>query len=142
MSVKDAITLLGDRSTGTKLLAQGLSTGHSIGRFLSFCQLFENAFAAQLDQLGSELAIFLEGSNFGYGSDEAQRWLKIRGSAAHGDLKRAKMIANEYQVSHLIDRMQQAAYDVLMNKKYWQDADVSRRHKWCPSTALILNRAT
>ena len=57
-SVKGAITILGDRSTGTKLLAQGLSTGHSIGRFLSFCQLFENAFAAQLDQLGSELAFF------------------------------------------------------------------------------------
>lgn len=136
ISTKDAITLLSDRSTGAKLLAQGLSTSHSIGRFLSFCQLFENGFAAQLEQLGSKLALFLEGANLGYSPDEVMAWLKIRGSAAHGDLKRAKMIANEDQVSQLIRRMQQAAYDVLMNKRAWHTADVSRRDAWFPNTAV------
>ena len=135
MKIEEAAACLEERSIGAKLLAQGLCTTHPIGRFLSFCQLFENAFRTPFEQLTEILSEFLQGNNLDYSADEVSVWVDTRGAAAHGDLKKARMIADEHAVRQFLDRMQQAAYDALMNKLNWHQKDAARREAWHPGTA-------
>jgi len=47
------------------------------------------------------------------------------------------LVAFERDVTSFIDRMEQAATDVLMNKAIWSDGSLARRQVWDPTTATL-----
>lgn len=128
---------LRDRPAGAALLSQALATNTAIGKYIAFCQLFENAFASPLGQLAQTVATFLAGNSLRYSLVETEHWFAQRGSAAHGDLRIAKQLADEVEIGRFVFRMQQAAYDVLFNKATWHDRSLDRRDIWRPTTAVL-----
>jgi hypothetical protein len=40
----------------------------------------------------------------------------------------------EADIRPVVDRMEQAAYDALLNKRTWRDASIDRRDVWAPNS--------
>lgn len=73
--------------------------------------------------------MFLSQSELGYERQEVENWLiKIRHPATHADEK--EFFVTEPDVLPVIGRVEQAAYDVLMNKNDWRSVSHSRRDIW------------
>lgn len=124
-----------DRFDGVALLAEALAHGHSTGRFHEFIRFFESAFSLSPSQLSDKLPRFLSGADLGYTRDEINRWIDLRNSATHADLRRTRRIVYEADVRLVIPRMEQAAYDVLFNKKDWHSPSRVRRTIWKPTVS-------
>ena len=121
----------GDRLDGISLLAEALSQNTALSRFRDLIRLFERAFRTPSGKLGQLLVDFLD-KQYGYTLHEITQWLDLRDRATHADVKPGHKIAYEKDVFQLIGRLQQAAYDVLMNKKTWQTNDIDRVNRWAP----------
>lgn len=68
-----------------------------------------------------------------YSEPELNRWFaELRDPATHADVR--PTIVFEVDVRPVVDRMEQAAYDVLLNKKIWRDASTDRREVWTPNS--------
>ncbi|HEY1715267.1 MAG TPA: hypothetical protein VGG07_20355 [Solirubrobacteraceae bacterium] len=72
---------------------------------------------------------------FEYTAEEVQTWIDLRGLATHADQRNVFALERDFQ--HMIGRMEQAAYDVLMNKKNWRSTDTARREVWFPPAGTI-----
>ena len=134
----DSPRLLGDRSGGATLLAEALSNSNALGRFRDFVRLFELAFHAEPKALPPLLVAFLKDADLGYTEAEIGQWLLVRDPASHADMKwPGSWIAFERDATPFIDRMEQAATDVLLNKEVWSDPSVQRRSVWDPKAATL-----
>jgi len=122
---------LSDRNDGVALLAEALSHSHPTGKFHEFMRVFERAFALGPYRLIDPLAAFLEPGPFGYTHQEVLQWIELRQPATHAD-RRAEFVL-EADVRPVIDRLEQAAYDVLLNKRDWRNPGVDRRRFWKPT---------
>lgn len=125
---------LDDRSRGVALLAEALAHGHATGKFNELVRFFEHAFARPYNKLEKKLCQFLAGGGFGYTRTEIRGWLhEIRDLATHADERLD--FALEATTRPVVSRMEQAAYDVLFNKKRWHDPSSERRRVWRPDGA-------
>jgi hypothetical protein len=128
-----ALNQLSDRDDGVALMAEALATGHATARFHEFVRLFERGFAKPSSQLVEPLGAFLAPTRLGYTKAELARWFaELRDPATHADVR--TKIVFEVDIRPVVDRMEQAAYDVLLNKKTWRDASVDRRDLWAPNS--------
>lgn len=119
-----------DRLSGVSLMALALSNSNGLGKYLGLCRLFEDAFALGIGQLSKRLAKMLADGpiDLSYSKSEVDEWVLHRDGAAHGDLAKAKEHVLELDVLKYIPRMQQAAFDVLLNKENWHSSDATRRN--------------
>lgn len=123
--------LIIDRPDGVALLAEALSAGSITGQFHEYLRLFERAFKRGPDALTPPLAKFLRGARaLGYAKNEVQNWLLLRGPATHADRRPTFVLSSD--IAPIIWRVEQAAYDVIFNKKNWRAPDTARRdtYRW------------
>ena len=129
------LSQLDDREDGVALLVEALAHDHAMGRFHEFIRLFERAFARPTKLLTSPLAKFLD-PLFGYSETELAKWFKeLRDPATHADARNEFLL--EADVRPVIDRMEQAAFDVLLNKAAWRDPSPDRREVWKPTAGTV-----
>lgn len=121
---------LRDRLDGVALLAEALAHAHATGQFHEFGRLFERAFAVPMSKVAGPLTAFLR-PKFGYTDDEVKHWTEtLRDLATHADVRPSFVL--ESDIRPVIARLQQAAYDVLLNKQSWRSSDSARRELWSP----------
>jgi hypothetical protein len=148
ISPEKTLELLYDRPDGLSLLSEALSHSHVTGRFHELMRLFERAFTLSSSKLIPRLSDYLSATTLGYCSSEINDWIvKYRHPATHAD--RRKDFLLESDIRPIIDRVEQAAYDVLFNKKKWRSTSTDRRDFWIPETGtsapsgeLFLKRGT
>jgi hypothetical protein len=132
---ESVLNQLGDRGDGLALMVEALAHDHAMGRFHEFVRFFERAFARPAKTLPSPLAAFLN-PRFGYDDDELSKWFEeLRDPATHADARTEFML--EADVRSVIDRMEQAAFDVLLNKATWRDPSSDRREVWAPTSGTF-----
>jgi hypothetical protein len=129
------MTALAGRMDGAALLAEAKSCAHLTGRFHEFVRLFERAFKRPADKHLVSRLVQVTTPYFEYSTDEIRGWVDLRGPATHADVR--PEFALEGDVRHVIDRMEQAAYDVLLNKANWRSDDTNRREVWFPAAGTI-----
>jgi hypothetical protein len=135
MESEEQLSSLSDRWDGVALLSEATTATRATGRFIDFMRLFERAFRTPAPRLEEPLVAFLD-RRFRYSTDEVHHWTTtMRGSAAHAD-QRAKFLI-EPDVRPYLARVEQAAWDVLMNKLTWRDPATSRRSVWSPHGGSI-----
>jgi hypothetical protein len=95
-------------------------------------RVFERAFAVGSTTVCKHfLPAFLAPAGFGFTDDEVQNWLTLRDRSVHAD--RRPDFALESETQPVVNRVEQAAYDVLFNKSSWRDETTTRRdvfHPW------------
>jgi hypothetical protein len=133
----ESMMLMSDRTDGAALMAEALAIEHATGRFREFIRLFERAFALPPSKFEKKLTQFLEGADLGYDRAEVRRWVAFRNPATHADDLARPFLVFESHVRPVIARMQQAAFDVLYNKKVWRDPSRERRNVWTPTSASL-----
>jgi hypothetical protein len=125
-----AFRALSDRLDGAAILADAVGNEHPTGMFLGAMRLFERAFARGPETLREPLASFLESSTLGYTGGEVAAWAELRPLATHADRRPQFALEGDLRAPAL--RMQQAAYDVVFNKRTWRDRSIDRRDSWTP----------
>lgn len=131
VGLEDALKVLDDRSDGAALLADVIGNTHPTGRFLCTMKLFERAFARSPERLRVPLAEFLATGKFGYTQGEVDAWIALRPFAVHADRREGIALESDLRGPSL--RMEQAAYDILLNKQEWRSSSTLRRNLWAPS---------
>jgi hypothetical protein len=125
-----------DRRDGLALLAEAQSQSHPSGRLHEFMRLFENAFLTKASTTCTTLLPqFLQTTPYGFSKHEIGEWLQMRDSASHADGQRnhSHLSMNSHPfvrgsaVTPVINRVEIAAYDVLLNKKEWASSSLDRR---------------
>jgi hypothetical protein len=132
-----ALVGLADRRDGAVLLAEALSAvGHVTGQFHEYLRVFERGFKLGPNALIDPLARFLRGARgLGYTKNEIAYWLAdLRGPATHADRRPGFALASD--IEPVIWRVEQAAYDVLLNKKNWRSPDSERRKAYLWTSGL------
>jgi len=116
---------LNDRIDGISLLAEALSNDHATGRLHELIRVFERAFKLSPHRLVEPLFQFL--NQQGYSYEEIHNWIfNLRDKSIHADKREDYVL--ESDVRPIIDRIEQAAYDVLLNKAKWRDPSPQRRN--------------
>jgi hypothetical protein len=129
--VLELLPNLMDRQDGAALLSEALSDEHASGRFKEFIRFFERAFRATSKALVDPLTSYLSQAPYGYTAEEVRNWLiDVRHPLIHADKRRDFLV--EADVRPLLPRVEQAAYDTLLNKEIWRSKDTSRRPLWIP----------
>ena len=123
------VTRLSDRPDGVSLLSEVITHEHSVGKFHDIYRLFERGFSKTSKNLVTPLFDFLH-EDYGYTKSEVGQWIQMRDPMTHADKRNDFLV--EADVAACIPRMEQAAYDVLMNKMHWRSHDVVRRDLWKP----------
>jgi hypothetical protein len=131
------VAALADRRDGVSLLAEALSSDHETGQFRELCRVLERAFASGPAELVDPVASFLQYfTELDYQRDEVAHWLMVlRHLATHADRREAFAIAAD--VVPVLGRLQQAAYDALLNKQNWRSRDTGRRAVWSPVNGVL-----
>lgn len=122
-----------DRESGLLLMNEALSHQTSSGRFRDYIRLFENAFCLATKELPKKLSQFLY-ADFGYSREEIRLWINLRDPLSHADNKKNDSVYYEADIAPYIDRIEQAAYDVMFNKLKWAEKSSERRCVWLPSS--------
>lgn len=120
-----------DRITGFALLSEAHQHNLESGKYREFVRLFELAFANDFKRTAKILTNFLH-PNFGYTRKEINSWINFRDPLTHADLKKSTIIYLDSDIRTITHRMEQAAYDVLFNKKEWHVWSKERRSVWSP----------
>ena len=123
---------LADRLDGVGLLGAIYASSGALARYRELARFFELAFALPMTSLAKKLYQFLDGMPFGYTQTEVKSWCVLRHGSMHGDHRVTKSLVMEADVAGIVDRMQQAALDVLFNKGTWHDSSRQRRNLWSP----------
>lgn len=133
---------LADRPNGIKILTEAHTHRNSVGKYREFVRLFESGFERPFTQIGKKLSQFLENSNFLYNVDEINKWISFRHPVTHADKKGIHSLLTEVDIQKYIPRIEQAAYDVLLNKKTWNNFSRERRNLWEWDTAIVNQNET
>ena len=126
------VSQLTDRLDGVTLLSEHYSSSES-GKYRELVRYFELAFKMAFVQIEKKLFQFLRGSTYGYTRHEIKEWIGLRHSSFHADQKKSLEISITSDVQSYLMRMEQAAIDVLFNKKHWRSSSSLRRDIWRPT---------
>ncbi|MBN7771538.1 hypothetical protein KUV44_13390 [Marinobacter daepoensis] len=127
---------LADRQSGVAMLAEALSSGAASLRFREFVRIFENAFGMSISRVEKKLCQFLD-DGMDYTRSEIRRWVALRDGISHADMRRADRVVLEADVAPFVNRMEQAALDVVFNKLEWGKPSKSRRSLWVSPAKTI-----
>lgn len=130
LDVTNYLPELADRLDGVEIIAEAHNHTHMCGKFNQYFRLFERAFRVGNEKLVPLLQMFFKSLRYCYTPEEIQNWMNIRNEIVHGKGS-FKRIGESY-VTPYIQRIEQAAYDILMNKSLWNQSDTSRRKLWYP----------
>ncbi|XYD08803.1 hypothetical protein R1A27_28345 [Methylobacterium sp. NMS12] len=123
---------LTDRMDGVALLAEALHAKSATAQVHEFIRLFERALSLSGRKLIEPLTAYFAGTIFGYTAEEIKNWIKIRDGATHADAR------NEFYINGdcgwYVSRLEQAAYDLLLNKLSWRTPNLERRNIWVPDS--------
>lgn len=133
--VTENLAAISDRMDGAALLAEALAHEHATGKFHEFMRLFERAFSLPPSKFDRKLTQFLQGAELGYDRPEINAWIDLRNPATHANDPKKPEIVLESDVRPVIARIEQAAYDVLWNKKVWNNPSRERRRFWIAPVA-------
>ena len=125
VSDDDCVRHLSDRSDGVALLAEALTQDHSVGRARELYRLFERAFACNEKYLGKLLKEFFKGTAHNFSASEINRWTKLRGRTIHADRSEEFFLERDFRL--ISQRMEEAPYDILLNKEEWRSRSATRR---------------
>jgi hypothetical protein len=132
LDLNAVVPLLADRLDGASLLAESLCQDHPTGKLHEFMRLFERAFLEDAGDVCRDLLVeFLGPLRQGYDRAEIDCWLRLRHRATHAD--RRRKFAVERDTRPVVNRMEQAAFDVLFNKEKWSDPGTTRRKVFNPT---------
>lgn len=117
-----------DRAEGLSFVAAANSLTDNVAKLHEFVRLFERAFSVPSNELVKLLFIFLSQNKlFDYTEDEIKSWIiEKRDAATHADRRNSFVFSIDLIGD--IDRINQAAYDVLFNKTVWHDKSTTRRN--------------
>ena len=122
---------LEDRFDGVALIAESLGHNHPTGRLHELMRFFERAFALSAGRITrNELPSFLAHNQLGYTQTETEHWIELRDTTSHAD--RRPYFALQADTAPVVNRIEQAAYDVLFNKLNWRDGSLDRRDVFRP----------
>lgn len=138
LDIATAVPLLGDRWSGVAILAEALSHGSLGGKYRDLVRLFELAFTRSFVELGKKLAQTLRPA-MGYSVGEIREWQALRHPFSHADGKVASEVALSDDARPVVQRMEQAAFDILFNKAEWSAWSSTRREAWTP-TAITTSK--
>jgi hypothetical protein len=119
-----------DRLDGVSLLAEAQAHRHPTGQMHELVRFFERAFFMRFGRLGGSLGRFLEQGTQDFTRREVEGWRAKRGPVFHADSRDSFEL--EAGTRALVPRMEQAAFDVLLNKATWRDPSAARRDVWQP----------
>ena len=125
---------LSDRVAGVALLAEVFGHAGGAARFRELVRFFEAAFALPFDQTAKKLVQCLNPTH-GYTRAEINTWVAMRDPMIHADRMKSDRLLLGADAMRVVDRMEQAALDVLFNKEHWHDRSKSRRSLWTPIAA-------
>lgn len=133
------LIMVKDRLDGVSLLAEALSHSHPTGKFHELLRLFERAFAHSSRKLIQPLTDFLLPTNQGFTRNEVKNWVfNLRHPATHADIREEFLL--ESGIRPVVQRMKQAAYDILFNKLEWRNPTSERREIWQPVSGTISDK--
>jgi hypothetical protein len=117
---------LADRPDGLALLAEALSDTSALGRYTQLLRLLELAFGRGIGKFNGELQRFLRGgaTRHWFTAQEIQHWVDSRPRVMHAD---RGPIWYQRDVALTVERLREAAVDVLFNKRNWNAPDDERR---------------
>jgi hypothetical protein len=121
-----------DRLDGLELCAEAQAQSSATGKFREFVRLFERAFNERSKKsLIGPLSDFLAPNGQGFTESEVKNWIEmIRHPLTHAAQRGRYLV--EADAFPFIQRVEQAAYDVLLNKAEWRKRSVTRRGLWTP----------
>lgn len=126
LNFETCLNSLGDRLDGVKIFSEALSANSTSGKFREYIRLFERAFNKENRALIKPLSLFLgSAKKLEYNEDEIRNWISIRHRLNHSNNKEGFLIDRE--IIHYIPRVEQAAYDILFNKKLWANKSLDRK---------------
>jgi hypothetical protein len=135
---EEALNDLNTRTDGVALLVEAMAQDHALGQFGDYIRLFERAFKLSGAKLTEPVVGFLN-PRFGYTHEEVAVWFEqLRDPATHADQRNDFLL--ERDALPYIERIEQAAVDVLMNKANWRSPDSERREVWKPSAGTFSPR--
>jgi hypothetical protein len=126
-----------DRLEGAALMTECASNSSVLGQYRECVRLFELAFRLKPKMLEVPLSAFLGKAPHQYSRLEVADWLALRDHASHADKLISNRLAFDRDVRHFIDRIRQAAMEVLFNKAEWHKDSVGRRTVWAPLIGLL-----
>jgi hypothetical protein len=126
-----------DRLEGAAVMAECMNNSTYLGRYRECIRLFELAFKRPVYDLERPLWKFLEPAAPKYSRAEVKDWLSFRDKSIHADKKKSTRLAFERDVQRFMDRMRQAAQEVLFNKAHWHHTSSDRRVLWQPVVAVL-----
>jgi len=134
---QDLMQGVADRLDGLELCAEAQAQFTASGRFREFIRLFERAFSLRSKkQLVRPLSAFLLPNRAGYSGPEVRDWLVTkRHHLMHAGQRGSYLV--ESDIAPVIQRVEQAAYDVLFNKAEWRTPSASRRNLWAPEVGTF-----
>jgi hypothetical protein len=126
-----------DRLDGVQAVATFNSQAQPLGQYREAIRFFEMAFARPISAIDKKLAQFLSSGKFGYTRDEVTEWVSHRHGATHADGKVSHDLVWDADVAQFMDRIEQALYDVLLNKEDWHSPSQTRRDLWRPLAGTL-----
>jgi hypothetical protein len=139
IDLRELTFALSDRWDGAAVLAEAYSHTSLSGRYRDFVRLFELAFTRAFTEMEKKLAQTLLPA-MGYSVSEVREWQALRHPFSHADGKITKVIALDRDARPVFQRMEQAAWDILLNKAEWRKWSSARRHVWVPE-AITTDRS-
>jgi hypothetical protein len=136
VDARAVIGSLNDRWDGVALMAEAYSHNRMSARYREFVRLFELAFSRDFTQMGKKLTQTLR-SSMGYSQAEVRAWQALRHPFTHADGKKTSEVALDSDARAVIQRMEQAAVDILLNKAAWGAWSAERREVWTPDAITI-----
>jgi hypothetical protein len=133
---------LADREDGAALIAEALSSTTPSGRFRDLLRVMERAFGLGPFSLVEPVSEFLTYFDvLEYSEAEVSEWLTVlRHLITHAD--RRDEFALSRDLLPVLNRVQTAAYDILLNKATWRDAGIDRRRTWHPPCGVLADNTT
>lgn len=128
----DWYSAIKDRQEGLTLMSDALNQNSASGQLRDLMRLFENAFDSPTKEIRKKIIQFLN-PTMGYTSDEINLWIRLRDGLSHADKKKTGVIYYEADAAPHLNRIKQAAYDVLLNKANWNNRSSNCRNLWTPS---------
>jgi hypothetical protein len=126
------LATLNDRLPGVALLAEAYAHNTASGRYREWVRFFEAAFSREFTSLGKKLSQTLN-PMLGYTRGEIEAWISKRHPFIHADGKQATTLLMERDARGIARRMEQAALDILFNKRHWGTWSSERSEVWRPT---------
>ena len=108
-------------------MTDAVASHHPTGAFRDYFRVFERAFGVSSKSL-APLIVATCHPRLGVTLDEVETWIAARDPASHADKRRTFIVSSD--VTPFLDRIEQAAYDVFLNKLTWRSASTERRELW------------